>query len=89
MGYSFKRHKTNYYRWCISKILESSNKKPNKVSVDQGCEYYNSSLKNWLSKNHIETYLTYHEGKSIVVEMLIKTYSCAKKYLFWCFKWII
>ena len=32
-------------------ILDSSKRKPNKVGVDQGSEFYDSSFKKWLKDN--------------------------------------
>ena len=39
-------------------ILKKSNHKPNKIWVDKGCEFYNSSFKKWLKHNDIEIYST-------------------------------
>ena len=39
-------------------ILDSSKRKPNKIWVDQGSEFYNSRFKKWLKENHIEMYST-------------------------------
>ena len=33
---------------AFQKILDSSNRKPNKISVDQGSEFYNNSVKDFL-----------------------------------------
>ena len=33
---------------AFQKILDSSNRKPNKISVDQGSEFYNNSFKDFL-----------------------------------------
>ena len=52
-------------------ILDSSNRKPNKVWVDQGSKFYNSSFKKLLKENHLEMYSTYNEGKS--VDLFIRT----------------
>ena len=34
----------------------SSKRKPNKIRVDQGSEFYNSSFKKWLKDNDTEMY---------------------------------
>ena len=34
----------------FQKILKESNKKPNKIWVDKGSEFYNKSMKSWLEK---------------------------------------
>ena len=52
-------------------ILEG--KKPNKIWVDQGSEFYNSSFKDLLKINDIEMYSAYNEGESVVAERSIRT----------------
>ena len=51
----------------------SEGRKPNKILVDQGSEFYNNSLKGFLKINNIEMYSTYNEGKSVVAETFIRT----------------
>ena len=46
----------------------TSKRKPNKIWVDQGTEFYNKLLKRFLKTNNIEMYSTYNEGKSLVAE---------------------
>ena len=58
---------------AFNKIIKQSNKKPNKIWVDQGGEFYNNVLKKWLSDNDIIMYSTYNEGKSVVAERFIRT----------------
>ena len=58
---------------AFQKILKESNKKPNKIWVDKGSEFYNSSFKKWLKDNDIEMYSIYNEGKSVVYERLNRT----------------
>ena len=58
---------------AFKKILSDSNRKPNKIWVDQGSEFYNKSFKDFLKMNNIEMYLTFNEGKSVVAERFIKT----------------
>ena len=48
-------------------------RKPNKIWVDKGSEFYNSSFKNWLKNYDIEMYSTHNEGKSVVAERFIRT----------------
>ena len=58
----------------FNKIIKQSNKrKPNKIWVDQGSEFYNNVFKKWLSDNDIIMYSTYDEGKSVVAERFIRT----------------
>ena len=47
-------------------ILKRSNRKPNKIWVDKGSEFYNASFKKWLQKSYIVMYSTHNEGKSVV-----------------------
>ena len=54
-------------------ILNSSKRKPNKIWVDQGSEFYKNIFKKWLKDNDISMYSTYNEGKSVVAERLIRT----------------
>ena len=58
---------------AFDKIIKQSNKKPNKIWVDQGSEFYNGDFKKWLSSNNIIMYSTYNEGKSVVAERFIRT----------------
>ena len=57
---------------AFKKII-SGQRKPNKIWVDQGSEFYNQSFKHFLKINNIEMYSTYNEGKSVVAERFIKT----------------
>ena len=58
---------------AFDKIVKQSNRKPNKIWVDQGGEFYNNVFKKWLSDNDIIMYSTYNEGKSVVAEKSIRT----------------
>ena len=58
---------------AFQKIFDSSNRKPNKIWVDQGGEFYNNLFKRFLKINNIEMYSTYNEGKSVVAERFIRT----------------
>ena len=58
---------------AFKKILSDSNRKPNKIWVDQGSEFYNKSFKDFLKINNIEMYSTYNEGKYVVAERFIRT----------------
>ena len=57
---------------AFDKIIKQSNRKPNKIWVDQGGEFYNVFEK-CLSDNNINMYSTYNEGKSVVAERFIRT----------------
>ena len=58
---------------AFQKILDDSNRKPNKIWVDKGSEFYNSSFKKWLKDNDIEMYSIHNEGISVVPERFIRT----------------
>ena len=58
---------------AFNKIIKQSNRKPNKIWVDQAGEFYNNAFEKWLSDNDINMYSTYNEGKSVVVERFIRT----------------
>ena len=57
----------------FQKILKQSTRKPNKIWVDKGSEFYDSSFKKWLKDNDIAIYSTHNEGKSVVAERFIRT----------------
>ena len=53
--------------------MKESDRKPNKIWVDKGSEFYNNSFKKWLKDNDIEMYSIHNEGKSVVAERFIRT----------------
>ena len=58
---------------AFQKILKQSNRKPNKIWVDKGSEFYDSCFKKWLQGNDIVLYSTHNQGKSVVAERFIRT----------------
>ena len=58
---------------AFNKIIKQSNRKPNKIWVDQGGEFSDNVFEKWLSDNDINMYSTYNEGKSVVAERFIRT----------------
>ena len=40
----------------FNKIIKQSGRKPNKIWVDQGSEFYNHVFKRWLSRNYVYIY---------------------------------
>ena len=58
---------------AFNKIIKLSNRKPNKIWVDQGGQFYKYVFEKWLSDNDIIMYSTYNEGKSVVAETFIRT----------------
>ena len=57
---------------AFQKILKSG-RKPNKIWVDRGSEFYNSKMDKFLKDNDIGRYSTFNEGKSVVAERFIRT----------------
>ena len=45
---------------AFQNILDNSKRKPNKIWVDQGNEFYKTSFKKWLNGNDIEMYSVYN-----------------------------
>ena len=58
---------------AFQKILKEFDRKPNKLWVDKGSEFYNNSFKKWLKDNDVEMYSIHNEGKSVVAERFIRT----------------
>ena len=58
---------------AFQSILKQSNRKPNKIWVDKGSEFYNASFKKWFRDNDIAMCSTHNEGKSVVAESFIRT----------------
>ena len=54
-------------------IVNESNCKTNKLWVDQGREFHNKRLQEWLDNNAILMYSTCNEGKLVIAETFIKT----------------
>ena len=54
-------------------FLDETNRKPNKIWVDKGTEFYNRLMQSFLQNNNIEIYSTHNEGKSVVAERFIRT----------------
>ena len=57
----------------MQKILDESGRKSNKILADKGIEFYNTSKKLWFQDNDREMHSTHNEGKSVVVERIIRT----------------
>ena len=66
----------NAFKKIISQGSETESKgrrKPNKIWVDQGSQFYNNTFKDFLKINNIEMYSTCNEGKFVVAERFIRT----------------
>ena len=59
---------------AFQNILNKSKRKPHKIWVDKGSEFYHRSLKSFLPNNDIEMYSMHNEGKSVIAERFIRTF---------------
>jgi transposase InsO family protein len=66
---------------AFKEMVEASGRKPRHIWVDQGKEFYNKHMNEWLTENNINRYSTYGEHKSAVVEK----FNCTLKANMW--KW--
>ena len=69
---SLKDEKGNTITNAFQKILKDYDRKQNKMLVDKGSEFYNSSVKKWLKNNDIEMYSIHNEGKYVAAERFIR-----------------
>ena len=51
---------------ALIEIVNRSNRKPNKLWVDQGREFYNKLMQELLENNTILMYSTHNEGRSVI-----------------------
>ena len=58
----------------FQKVLNESIRKPSKIWVDNGSEFYNRSMKSCLRKNDIEIYATHTERKTVAAERFNKIF---------------
>ena len=68
-----KNNKSDSIVEGFQSILRNSGRKPNKIWVDHGSDFYNNKFRSILKENDIEMYSTHNEGKSVVAERFIKT----------------
>ena len=66
---------------AFQKILNEFNRKPNKIWVNRGSQFYNNSFKKWLGDNGIEMCSTNNGGKSVIAERFIKTKNKIYKFM--------
>ena len=55
------------------KKIITKERKPSKIWIDQGTEFYNNTFKDLLKTKSIEIYSAYSEGKSVPAERFIRT----------------
>ena len=58
---------------AFQKILNDSARKPEKIWIEKGSEFYNNFFKKWLKDSDIELYSIHNKGKSVFAERLIRT----------------
>ena len=78
----------------FQKVTDKSKRKPNKIWVNKGCEFYSRPFKSWAQDNKKEMYSAHNEGKSVVDEKYITTlknkiykHMNAKSKNVYCDKW--
>ena len=55
---------------AFMKIVNESNRQPNRSWVNQEREIYNKLMQEWLDNNNIVMHLTHNEGKSVITQRL-------------------
>ena len=63
-------------------VVNESYRKPNNLWVDQGREFYNRLMQEWLDNNHISMHSIHYEGKSVITKRFVETLK-AKIYKKW------
>jgi hypothetical protein len=58
---------------AFKEIVKSSGRKPDHIWVDEGKEFYNKHMDEWIKENNINRYSTHGEHKSAVVERFNRT----------------
>ena len=58
---------------AFKEIIDKYGRKPDKIWVDNGKEFYNIFFEKFSNDNNIEMYLIYNEGKLLVAERVIGT----------------
>ena len=77
---------------AFQKILDGSNRKPNKIWLHQGGEFYDKVFKRYLEINNIEMHSACNEGDLLLLKDLLELWktrflrhdSCFKYCLLWC-----
>ena len=57
---------------AFRKIFDESNRKPNKIWVDKGSEFYNRSINSWLQDNDVEMYSTSTKENLLLLKDLLE-----------------
>ena len=56
----------------FQKVLDKSERKPNKIWVDKAGEFYNSCFEKWLKDSDIEMYSIHNKEKLVIAERFIR-----------------
>ena len=67
-----KNKKGKTFLNAFIEIVNESNRNRNRLWVDQGKEFYNKRVPEWLDNNDNLIYSTRNEGKSVIAERFIK-----------------
>ena len=59
--------------YAFEKILKESNRKRNKIWVDEGSEFYNRSMKSFFLNNNTEMFSTHNKENFVTAERFIIT----------------
>ena len=70
---TFKNKNDKTVHDAFIEIVNKSNRKRNKLWVDQGKELHNTFMQKCLGNNDILMYSTHNEGKSVIIKRFIKT----------------
>ena len=57
---------------AFQKIFKKSDRRPNKIWVDKGSEFYNNSFKKWLKDDNIEMYSIHNEENQLLLKDLLE-----------------
>ena len=57
---------------AFQKILDKSGRKPNKICVDKGSDFDNSSFKKWLKDNDVRMYLIHMKENLLLLKHLLE-----------------
>ena len=72
MGFPLKDKKGIAFTNAFQEILDESNRKPKKIWLDNGNEFYNRSMKPWLKDNDIEMPSTHMKKNLLLLKDLLE-----------------
>ena len=71
--FSLYTHRSNFQKIKQFLIVNEPNRKPKKLWVDQGREFFSKLMQECLDNNNILMHSTYNKGKSVIAERFMKT----------------